>query len=159
MANPVLFDIGEEIVDLLLGLKTESGEPFFKDVVNGFVVPEKSRPADFPLACVFYGDGAFGGGDIQFNENVEVDLNIVAYFHIPDPRQAQLTMMKFHEKVMRAVNDKIQAWENRDVFIKPSGFGFGDVLRRWFGIEEIPLLPPFYGVHINLKATILRSAL
>ena len=70
-----------------------------------------------------------------------------------------MTMMEFHSKVSKAIIDRVDNWEHRSVIVKLADFGFGDVLRRNFGITEIPLMPPFYGVHINLSVEILQSYL
>jgi hypothetical protein len=87
-------------------------------------------------------------------------MPVYAYFKEDDPKSASLTLHRFIQEFMREITDRSHTWFDESITVMPKSFSMGDVLKElgFFG-RNIEILPPFYGVHVDLSIRINDSIL
>ncbi|MFP4460119.1 MAG: hypothetical protein ACLFSQ_11090 [Candidatus Zixiibacteriota bacterium] len=158
---PKLWTLGENIKSILENMPDEYGseERMFNNITHGFTTPDENAADKLPLACVLPPEnGTFKSENGLSVDNVKLSLPVYAYFHIPDPADAILTMYRFLQLLAMAIQDMNFSWFDRTINVIPGEFAIGDVLKYSAG-KEMTLKPPFYGVYVMLDVRIDDSAL
>ncbi len=144
----------ESIADILRNLEDEEGATMFSNVNMGFFPPDKS--SNFPMAAIGVPEeGGFQSEKGLAVEGVEMILPVFAYFYIEKTEEANSRLLGFLQRLVYDIEDMKFTWFDPTVHVIAGDFRIGDVLRE-MGHEgyELELLPPFYGIRLELRVRI-----
>ncbi len=159
MAEPKVWTLLESLVEILEGLpETPGGSTgMFKNAQKGFFLPDKSSADNFPFAAIGVPEeGGFRSrGPGRSVDSIQMVLPLYAYFYIEDPAAANYRILSFLQRFVHEIEDMKHAWFDGTVSVIAGDFKIGDVLREMgYNGYEVELLPPFYGVRLELLVRI-----